>query len=92
MDTTDLDADGDPDVVIGEHRGKTENRVVLFENTDAGRTWAPHIIDRDSKGVIDHHDGVQAIDLDHDGDLDIISVGWYNPRVWVYENLQGTNH
>ncbi|MHC4509122.1 MAG: FG-GAP repeat domain-containing protein [Planctomycetota bacterium] len=92
MDTTDLDADGDPDVVIGEHRGKTENRVVLFENTDAGRTWAPHIIDRDSKGVIDHHDGVQAIDLDLDGDLDIISVGWYNPRVWVYENLQGTNH
>lgn len=87
MDTADLDADGDPDVVIGEHRGKTENRVVLFENINNGSTWRPHVIDKDSKNNIDHHDGTQAVDLDHDGDLDIISLGWSNPKIWIYENL-----
>ena len=91
MDTTDLDGDGDPDVVIGEHRGKTENRVVLFENINSGSSWRPHVIDKDSKNKIDHHDGTQAVDLDNDGDLDIISLGWVNLKVWVYENLQVTN-
>jgi hypothetical protein len=87
MDTADFDRDGDPDVVIGEHRGKTENRVVIFENRDHGTNWRPHVIDKGSKNEIDHHDGTQAVDLDNDGDLDIISIGWYNPKVWVYENL-----
>ena len=87
MDTVDFDGDGDPDVVIGEHRGKQENRVVLFENVRAGNRWKQHVIDKDSKDTIDHHDGTQAVDLDGDGDLDIISMGWYNPRVWVFENL-----
>jgi hypothetical protein len=87
MDTTDFDADGDPDVVIGEHRGKTENRVVLFENINNGSTWHEHVIDKDSKDKIDHHDGTQAVDLDNDGDLDIISLGWSNPKIWIYENL-----
>ncbi|MCP4610589.1 MAG: VCBS repeat-containing protein [Planctomycetes bacterium] len=87
MDTVDFDGDGDPDVVIGEHRGKQENRVVLFENVRAGNRWKQHVIDKDSKSNIDHHDGTQAVDLDGDGDLDIISIGWYNPKVWVFENL-----
>ena len=25
--------------------------------------------------------------LDGNGDLDIISIEWYNPKVWVFENL-----
>ncbi len=87
MDTADFDRDGDPDVVIGEHRGKTENRVVIFENRDHGTNWCPHVIDKGPRNEIDHHDGTQAVDLDNDGDLDIISIGWYNPKVWVFENL-----
>ena len=87
MDTADFDLDGDPDVVIGEHRGKNINRVVIFENTNRGASWSMHVIDSGPKGQIDHHDGTQAVDLDGDGDLDIISVGWYNPKVWVFENL-----
>jgi len=87
MDTADFDNDGDPDVVIGEHRGKNKNRIVMFENAGHGAEWKEHVIDSGPKNEIDHHDGVQAVDLDHDGDLDLISIGWYNPKVWVYENL-----
>ncbi|MBD3378664.1 hypothetical protein GF406_26790 [candidate division KSB1 bacterium] len=87
MDTRDFDRDGDPDIVIGEHRGETHNRVVIFQNFDRGRTWSKVVIDKDAKDVIDHHDGTVAVDLDRDGDLDLISVGWYNPKVWVFENL-----
>lgn len=89
MDTADFDRDGDLDVVIGEHRGSSENRVIIFENTQNGTTWHEHIIDRDTTGNIDHHDGTQAVDIDGDGDLDIISVGWYNRKVWLYENRGG---
>jgi hypothetical protein len=87
MDTADFDSDGDPDVVIGEHRGKQINIVVIFENKGNGATWRMRAIDSGPKDQIDHHDGTQAVDLDRDGDLDIISVGWSNPKVWVFENL-----
>ena len=86
MDTADFDLDGDPDVVIGEHRGQENNRVVIFANTGNDTSWPMHVIDSAPKNQIDHHDGTQAVDLDRDGDLDIISIGWYNPKVWVFEN------
>jgi len=85
MDIADFDSDGDPDVVLGEHRGKSENRVMIFENLDKGASWKQHIIDSDQKSVIDHHLGTQTTDIDGDGDLDIISIGWYNPKLWIYE-------
>lgn len=87
MDTADFDTDGDPDVVVGEHRGKSQNRVVLFENEAAGSRWRKHVIDTGPKDEIDHHDGAQSVDIDGDGDLDLISIGWYNPKLWILENL-----
>jgi hypothetical protein len=86
MDTADFDRDGDPDIVLGEHRGPVDNRVLIFENRAAGATWIMHVIDTAAKSEIDHHDGVQSVDMDGDGDLDLISIGWYNPKVWIYEN------
>ena len=86
MDTDDFDYDGDPDVVIGEHRGEETNRVVIFENRDRGNQWIEHVIDSGSTETIDHHDGTVIIDMDNDEDLDIISIGWYNPKVWIFEN------
>lgn len=87
MDAGDIDNDGDPDIVIGEHRGPEVNRVVIIENTQNGAKWNQHVIDSSSKDEIDHHDGTQLIDIDLDGDLDLISIGWYNPKLWLYENL-----
>jgi len=86
MDIGDFDNDGDPDMVIGEHRGQGENRVIIFENQNKGMNWVEHVVDSAPTKEIDHHDGTQVVDIDYDGDLDIISIGWYNPKVWLYEN------
>jgi hypothetical protein len=90
MDTGDIDGDGDPDVVIGEHRGTGVNRVLILENVDKAKDWDVLLVDESPVEIIDHHDGTVLVDMDEDGDLDIISVGWYNPKVWIYENLSIT--
>jgi hypothetical protein len=86
LDVADFDRDNDPDIVLGEHRGSEKNRVLLFENRNKGAEWRRIVVDEDSKDTVDHHDGTQAVDIDGDGDMDIISIGWYNPKVWVFEN------
>lgn len=88
MDVADFDADGDFDVVVGEHRNpEKNNRVVLLENSDGrGGSWREHIIDQGAANVIDHHDGTVAVDVDGDGDIDLASIGFYNSKVWVLEN------
>ena len=89
LDVADFDADGDLDIVVGEHRNPDNvNRVILFENLDgAGGSWKQRVIDSGPANQIDHHDGTLAVDLDGDGDLDIASIGWNNSAVWVLENL-----
>mgnify|MGYP001823171547 CR=1 FL=1 len=86
MDVADMDGDGDTDILVGEHRGREDNRVLLLENRDKGRAWTVLEIDRGSKDIIDHHNGTQAVDIDGDGDPDVVSIGWYNPKLWLYEN------
>jgi len=81
----DLDRDGDPDVVVGEHNTEEPSRAktYFFENVDGrGTNWITHIIHIGDE----HHDGTQLVDIDNDGDLDIISIGWTHPNVIIYEN------
>ena len=35
----------------------------------------------------EHHDGAQVVDIDNDGDYDLISIGWGHDQVVLYENL-----
>ncbi len=95
MDVADFNADGWMDIVVGEHAGRDVNRVIVFSNPGSKglaqqKPWKQIIIDEGPRKTIDHHDGTLAYDMDRDGDLDIISIGWRNPAVWVYENLNGT--
>lgn len=73
-DVGDVDQDGDPDVVAGEHYVKEppRSRLYFFENED-GRSikWRSHIIHIGDE----HHDGGKLIDIDGNGDLDVISIG-----------------
>jgi hypothetical protein len=85
VDAADLDGDGDVDVVGGAHQGDGE--VSLYENDGSGGSWTTHVVDPGEPGVIDHHDGTRLVDMDLDGDLDIISIGWTRRSLVIYENL-----
>ena len=85
LDVADMDEDGDIDVVVGEHNlnDPASARLLIFENADGvGGSWTEHVVYTGDE----HHDGAQVVDIDGDGDLDIISIGWENPRVLLYEN------
>jgi hypothetical protein len=85
LDVADMDGDGDLDIVIGEHNldDPASARLYIFENSDGrGGKWILHEIDTG----YEHHDGAQTVDIDGDGDLDIISIGWGHGSVLLYEN------
>jgi len=91
VDVADMDADGDLDVVAGEHHldQPASARLFVFENADgAGEQWLPHLVYTGDE----HHDGARLVDIDLDGDLDIVSIGWSHSRVLLFENraLLGT--
>lgn len=81
----DIDFDGDKDIVVGEWRG--EHRLIAFENDlCASGQFNMQIID-DGSLDYEHHDGARVVDIDADGDLDVISNGWLNDRILrIYEN------
>ncbi|MHC4538236.1 MAG: FG-GAP repeat domain-containing protein [Planctomycetota bacterium] len=85
IDDLDMDRDGGLDVIVGEHSPPKPQdcRLLIFENTDgAGTAWSSHLIHKGDE----HHQGAQAVDIDGDVDLDIISVGWMHNKVLLYEN------
>jgi len=70
LDVADLDHDGDMDLVSCEHKGK-EYRRLIFENDGKGN-FTTHSPDKGHES----HLGTQLFDLDNDGDLDMVSIGW----------------
>jgi hypothetical protein len=85
LDVADMDKDGDLDVVVGEHNlsDPSSAKLYIFENDDGqGTSWTEHMLYTGDE----HHDGTQVVDIDGDGDLDIISIGWTHDRVLLYEN------
>lgn len=90
LDLADLDFDGDLDVITAEW--KMEKRLIAFENDlcNSG-TWIKHILHPGGTTAPDHHNAAQTADLDNDGDLDIISVGWDKRTPRIYINNSSTS-
>jgi hypothetical protein len=78
LDVADMDRDGDVDIVTCEHSmpsGKApapgHERLQVWVNDGKGN-FTERVIDRDKES----HLGARAVDLDRDGDLDIVSIAW----------------
>ena len=87
LSVVDMDNDNDNDILIGEHNlnDPAEARLLWFENINGQASqWKNHLIYKGDE----HHNGAIAIDIDLDGDKDIVSIGWGHDRVLLYENLQ----
>ncbi|OUR99159.1 hypothetical protein A9Q81_11305 [Gammaproteobacteria bacterium 42_54_T18] len=87
LSVTDMDSDGDTDIIIGEHNIKnpSQAKLIWFENTNGNATtWVRHLIYQGDE----HHNGAITVDIDSDGDKDIISIGWTHDQVLLYENRQ----
>ena len=72
LDVGDIDQDGDIDFVTNEHKGK-EYKLQIFEN-DGNANFKDIVIDTGKEC----HLGTKLVDLDNDGDLDIIGHAWDN--------------
>lgn len=82
MDTADVNGDGDIDIVIAEHtdqkdKSVRDNLTVVYLNYDRGRVWMPQLVER---GPHSSHLGARLVDLDNDGTLEIVSIGWNQYR------------
>jgi hypothetical protein len=78
LDAADFDNDGDIDLITCEHKGDNYD-LMLFEN-DSAWSFTMHVIDSGKES----HLGTQACDLDGDGDLDLVSIGWDH---WQYLHI-----
>ena len=75
--TADMDADGDLDIVAGNQNiTGGDAKVYWFENTN-NHSWAfkPHVISSKPMGGVRYfYEDVYPIDLDRDGDMDVVAA------------------
>ncbi|MGH7196419.1 MAG: fibronectin type III domain-containing protein [Candidatus Saccharimonadales bacterium] len=88
MDIGDFTRDGKIDIVTGEHRGGNLATVV-WANVGGGASWNSYTVDTGKES----HNGARSADLDGDGDLEIVSIGYdtyQTVRLWRNDSIVGT--
>jgi VCBS repeat protein/type IX secretion system substrate protein len=79
----DLDGDGDQDILAAS---RANNMVAWYENANGlGSFGAAQVLANDENGIA----RVLAADLDHDGDLDVLTAAYNDDRVAWYMNMDG---
>lgn len=69
----DIDKDGCKDIVFtcGNARGKSGVGWLSYKNDATGKEWAHHDISGNKRGI--KYDRIELLDLDGDGDLDVLT-------------------
>jgi hypothetical protein len=67
-----MDADGDTDLILAEHRGAL--KLAIWFNGGKG-AFTEKVVSTGKES----HLGGRTVDLDADGDLDIVSIAWDAP-------------
>ncbi len=81
--TAHIDGDGDMDVLSASFN---DGKIAWYENTDGqGNFGSQQIIATNVAGARP----VYAIDIDGDGDMDVLSASYYNDEIAWYENIDG---
>lgn len=70
LDVADMDADGDVDLITSEHKGPT--LALQIWSNDGNANFAKTVVDTGKE----NHLGARVADMDNDGDLDIVGIGW----------------
>ncbi len=79
----DLDGDGDLDVLSGS---SVDDEITWYDNTDGDGTFGgKQVITTQAHSVR----SIFAVDLDDDGDVDVLSASWGDYRIAWYENTDG---
>lgn len=82
----DLDGDGDQDVMSAS---ELDNKVAWYENIDGQGTFGtPQIL----TNAVDSPQAIRSVDLDKDGDFDILSASFGDNKIAWYENMDGTGN
>ncbi len=77
LDVADMDEDGDVDIITNEHKGP--NLELQIWKNDGSAVFTKNVIDTGKE----NHLGTKCIDIDKDGDLDIVGSAWDNYR-WMH--------
>jgi uncharacterized protein YuzB (UPF0349 family) len=80
----DLDNDGDMDLATINHHNAGTTAVYWHENTDGLGNFSPEQII--SSNILGGR-GIDAADLDNDGDMDVLSASIIDYKIAWYENL-----
>jgi hypothetical protein len=79
----DLDGDGDTDVLSASRYGDT---IAWYENQNGAELFGPpRVITAEADGA----ESVAAVDVDGDGDTDVLSASYYDRTIAWYENEDG---
>lgn len=87
MEVTDMDGDGDNDVIIADMGLNQDGRLYIAENDAEGQ----FIIHKIHDGNESH--GLRVADIDQDGDKDIVAIAWNRPsyltlRLWINDYFE----